>query len=30
VELILLDLMLPGISGLQALRRIRQRDPEQV
>jgi DNA-binding NtrC family response regulator len=30
VELILLDLMLPGISGLQALRRIRQRDPDQV
>jgi two-component system response regulator PilR (NtrC family) len=30
IELILLDLMLPGISGLQALRRIRQRDPEQV
>jgi DNA-binding NtrC family response regulator len=30
IELILLDLMLPGISGLQALRRIRQRDPDQV
>jgi len=30
VELVLLDLMLPGISGQQALRRIRQRDPEQV
>jgi two-component system response regulator PilR (NtrC family) len=30
VDLVLLDLMLPGISGQQALRRIRQRDPEQV
>jgi DNA-binding NtrC family response regulator len=30
VELVLLDLMLPGISGQQVLRRIRQRDPEQV
>ena len=30
VDLVLLDLMLPGISGQQVLRRIRQRDPEQV
>jgi two-component system, NtrC family, response regulator PilR len=30
VDLVLLDLMLPGISGLQVLRQIRQRDPDQV
>jgi two-component system response regulator PilR (NtrC family) len=30
VDLVLLDLMLPGISGQQLLRRICQRDPEQV
>ncbi len=30
VDLVLLDLMLPGIPGMQVLREIRQRDPEQV
>ncbi|HZF08575.1 MAG TPA: sigma-54 dependent transcriptional regulator [Thermoanaerobaculia bacterium] len=30
VDLVLLDLMLPGLSGQQVLRRIRQRDPGQV
>ncbi|HVT57815.1 MAG TPA: sigma-54 dependent transcriptional regulator [Thermoanaerobaculia bacterium] len=30
VDLVLLDLMLPGISGLQTLREIRRRDAEQV
>ncbi|HEV7672699.1 MAG TPA: sigma-54 dependent transcriptional regulator [Thermoanaerobaculia bacterium] len=30
IDLILLDLMLPGISGRDVLRQIRQRDPEQV
>jgi DNA-binding NtrC family response regulator len=30
VDLVLLDLMLPGMHGLQVLRQIRQRDPEQV
>jgi two-component system response regulator PilR (NtrC family) len=30
VDLVLLDLMLPGMSGLEVLRQIRQRDPEQV
>jgi DNA-binding NtrC family response regulator len=30
VDLVLLDLMLPGMNGLQVLRQIRQRDPEQV
>lgn len=30
VELVLLDLMLPGMSGLEVLKQIRQRDPDQV
>jgi DNA-binding NtrC family response regulator len=30
VDLVLLDLMLPGLSGQQVLREIRQRDPDQV
>jgi DNA-binding NtrC family response regulator len=30
VDLILLDLMLPGLSGMEVLRRIRQRHPEMV
>ncbi|HEX5759754.1 MAG TPA: sigma-54 dependent transcriptional regulator [Thermoanaerobaculia bacterium] len=30
VDLVLLDLMLPGINGQQVLREIRQRDPDQV
>lgn len=30
VDLVLLDLMLPGLSGREVLRQIRQRDPEQV
>ncbi len=30
VELVLLDLMLPGLSGREVLREIRQRDSEQV
>jgi two-component system response regulator PilR (NtrC family) len=30
IDLILLDLMLPGMSGLEVLRQIRQRDPDQV
>ncbi|MGH9361235.1 MAG: sigma-54-dependent transcriptional regulator [Thermoanaerobaculia bacterium] len=30
VDLVLLDLMLPGIDGHQVLREIRQRDPDQV
>ncbi len=30
VDLVLLDLMLPGMSGAEVLRHIRQRDPEQV
>jgi DNA-binding NtrC family response regulator len=30
VDLVLLDLMLPGMSGMEVLRQIRQRDPEQV
>ncbi|HXO22617.1 MAG TPA: sigma-54 dependent transcriptional regulator [Thermoanaerobaculia bacterium] len=30
VDLVLLDLMLPGLSGQQVLRQIRQRDPAQV
>jgi len=30
VDLILLDLMLPGMHGMEVLRRIRQRDPDQV
>jgi two-component system response regulator PilR (NtrC family) len=30
VDLVLLDLMLPGLSGMEVLRQIRQRDPDQV
>ncbi len=30
IDLVLLDLMLPGLSGREVLRQIRQRDPEQV
>jgi two-component system response regulator PilR (NtrC family) len=30
VDLVLLDLMLPGIAGQQVLREIRRRDPDQV
>ncbi len=30
VDLVLLDLMLPGISGREVLRQIRHRDPDQV
>ena len=30
VDLVLLDLMLPGMNGMQVLREIRQRQPEQV
>src|SRR4029079_16032352 len=30
VDLVLLDLMLPGLSGQQVLREIRQRDADQV
>jgi len=30
VDLVLLDLMLPGMSGMDVLRQIRQRDPDQV
>ncbi|HEY9422225.1 MAG TPA: sigma-54 dependent transcriptional regulator [Thermoanaerobaculia bacterium] len=30
VDLVLLDLMLPGMHGMEVLRRIRQRDPDQV
>jgi DNA-binding NtrC family response regulator len=29
-DLVLLDLMLPGMSGMDVLRQIRQRDPDQV
>ncbi|MGE5234012.1 MAG: sigma-54-dependent transcriptional regulator [Acidobacteriota bacterium] len=30
IDLVLLDLMLPGMSGLEVLRQLRQRDPDQV
>jgi len=30
IDLVLLDLMLPGMSGMEVLRQLRQRDPEQV
>jgi len=30
IDLVLLDMMLPGMSGMDVLRQIRQRDPEQV
>jgi two-component system response regulator PilR (NtrC family) len=30
VDLVLLDLMLPGMSGMEVLRQIRQSDPDQV
>ena len=30
VDLVLLDLMLPGMSGMEVLHQIRQRDPDQV
>lgn len=30
VDLVLLDVMLPGMSGTEVLRQVRQRDPDQV
>src|SRR5260370_26980562 len=30
VDLVLLDLMLPGMTGIQVLREIRRREPDQV
>jgi two-component system response regulator PilR (NtrC family) len=30
VDLVLLDLMLPGMSGMEVLKQVRTRDPEQV
>ncbi|HEY0556604.1 MAG TPA: sigma-54 dependent transcriptional regulator, partial [Thermoanaerobaculia bacterium] len=30
VDLVLLDLMLPGMHGMEVLRQVRQRDPDQV
>jgi DNA-binding NtrC family response regulator len=30
IDLVLLDLMLPGMHGMQVLREIRQRQPDQV